>query len=136
MRYLVAALLAGGLLYVFYYGLLETGVLKDASTPEGYYGKYVDGEMQLVHEVDTGYYSLQGWHRNVGNRDLRDITVTVMLPDADGRVVEVGMVRLGRLSSGDEKQIEGNVGVPEDFPAPTRRFKYRIEAEFVDEEGD
>ena len=57
-------------------------------------------------------------------------------PDADGRVVEVGIVRLGRLSSGDERQIEGNVGVPEDFPSPTRRFKYRIEAEFVDGGGE
>lgn len=136
LRYLLAALLAGSLIYAFYHGLYETGVLVDTSTAKGYYKKEVESDFS-VSALDDGELRLRGYHKNIGDRDLRDVKVEVYLPDADGDFSLVDTVRLGILRSGRQQQIDSGLDVPYDYePQIGKGFRYTVLVEFDDDDEE
>ena len=133
MRFLLVMIIGGGVAYLFYMGLVETGVLTNSSTPAGYYAA------EVAHEHKFGVSSegeklFHGWHRNNGDRDLEDIQVTIFARLPDGKSFEMDTVGLGTLDAGQNRDFEVVFEWPKGFAGDKRSTKYTYEltAEFVD----
>ena len=132
MRNVIGILIACGLIFAFYQGLYETGVLVDESTPNGYYRKLVRSDIQFRSD-DGGPVRVTGWHQNEGLEDLKKIRVRVFKGGVVGRE-EIGYADIGTLRSGHDTNFDVVIVFKDkeyDDAQEADRFKYSIEAQFM-----
>ena len=133
MRFLLVMIVGGGVAYLFYMGLIETGVLTNSSTPAGYYAGEVAFEYKFAVSPE-GDKLFRGWHRNNGNRDLEDIQVTIFARLPNGENIEMDTVDLGSLDAGQNRDFEAEFDWPRGFAGDRRstKYTYKLTAEFAD----